>query len=320
MENKKRDVIVDYLRIIGLVLVIAAHCRFPYWFIYGRQFDVPLLFFVSGMSFGYASFSFTKENYISYVKKRFLKLIGTVWIFLVFFFLFFQYVDPKGFDASTIIQSFLLTGSGIMFVWVYRIFFTNAITLPLLNQKEYGKPLLWGFLIYVGIFLNELLHIGVGSLLQGTAYKLFEYVISYTIAYTLIGQAGVFFTKMNQKEKGIYSIVSIVLFLLVGWYNHFIDFEMMKYPPTLYYASYGIAWSSFLYVVLAFVIHKENPLITWLSNHVMDIYLAHIFLYYFVAEKISVGIVQLCTLTVGSCLLAYVITWLQDKMKRGYRL
>ena len=80
-----RNVTIDILRIIGLFLVIAAHCEFPEWFYELREFDVVTLVAVSGMSF-YASSGRSNESYGNYVKKRFLRLVLPVWEFLVLFF------------------------------------------------------------------------------------------------------------------------------------------------------------------------------------------------------------------------------------------
>ena len=49
MKQNTRNVTIDILRVIGLILVISAHCEFPEWFYELWEFDVVTLVAVSGM-------------------------------------------------------------------------------------------------------------------------------------------------------------------------------------------------------------------------------------------------------------------------------
>lgn len=46
--NRKRYIYIDYLKVLGLLLVILAHVNCPSPLMQVRSFDVPLLVFVSG--------------------------------------------------------------------------------------------------------------------------------------------------------------------------------------------------------------------------------------------------------------------------------
>ena len=47
--NRKRYIYIDYLKVLGLLLVILAHVNCPSPLMQVRSFDVPLLVFVSGI-------------------------------------------------------------------------------------------------------------------------------------------------------------------------------------------------------------------------------------------------------------------------------
>ncbi|MFQ3221147.1 MAG: fucose 4-O-acetylase-like acetyltransferase, partial [Paraglaciecola sp.] len=86
-----------------------------------RNFDVPLMVLVSGMSFG-LSYK-TNEEYFNYLWKRVKRLIFPVWIFLTVYFVSLLMLDPQSLDLDlkTVITSYLLIG-GIGYVWIIKVF------------------------------------------------------------------------------------------------------------------------------------------------------------------------------------------------------
>ena len=82
--NRKRYIYIDYLKVLGLLLVILAHVNCPSPLMQVRSFDVPLLVFVSGFL---ASKSYSGHNAKGYYWKRIKRLVFPAWIFLTFFFL-----------------------------------------------------------------------------------------------------------------------------------------------------------------------------------------------------------------------------------------
>lgn len=57
--NRKRYIYIDYLKVLGLLLVMLAHVNCPSPLMQVRSFDVPLLVFVSGFL---ASKSYSGHN------------------------------------------------------------------------------------------------------------------------------------------------------------------------------------------------------------------------------------------------------------------
>ena len=275
--EKKRNPTIDLLRVIGLVLVISAHCGFSSWFTNARDFDVILLMFLSGISFA-LSFQ-PADSYFHYVKKRFFRLVVPVWVFLIFFFLFFRLLG-RTFSLSVMAQSFLLLSGGILFVWVYRVFFTTALLNPFLRRldEKAGKAV---FVILPAVLLaNDLLHELVFSK-AGTAGKILEYLFTYTIAYGMVSLAGMAFSRLEEKGRIFLGAESLILFLIAGLILKFPDFYSVKYPPRLYYCFYGLFWSVLLYLLTDSLHLRSLPSsITWLSVHTMDIFMWHIFAFY----------------------------------------
>ncbi len=68
----KRDSRIDFLRVLGTILVIMAHTGAPTLIQNIRTFDVSMLVFISGMSF---VFSYKDISLKDYLKKRVKKLL-----------------------------------------------------------------------------------------------------------------------------------------------------------------------------------------------------------------------------------------------------
>ena len=279
--SKKRNITIDLLRMIGLFLVIAAHCEFPDWFYELREFDVVTLVAVSGMSF-YISTGSSTETYGDYVKKRFARLVLPVWEFLVLFFVFFRILG-RTFTVREILESFALLSGGILFIWVYRIFFINALLNPLLKKvaEKYDYIMCCAILV-AGLMINQLLYQFGSLLLPGMFGKLFDYIVIYTLGYALISWAGMLWEKGEQRERMVMLGISAAAFVISLIAGGFRPFSEYKYPPQLYYISYGLLVTFGLYVLCSLlpITEKTGRIITWLSANTMRIYMWHIFLYY----------------------------------------
>ena len=78
-----RDLRIDFLKFVGLVMIILAHSGPPGGIFQLRNFDVPLMVFCSGFVFSYGV---SYSGYLSYVMARLQRLVIPVWFFLLFFF------------------------------------------------------------------------------------------------------------------------------------------------------------------------------------------------------------------------------------------
>ena len=312
---KSRNAAIDIMRTLAIILILSAHCWFPDTYQNIREFDVVMMFFLSGMSFGLSAFEFSKEHYSSYVMRRFRKLILPVWGFLAFFFLLFRLIPVYDFSLGTIVKSFALTAGGIMFVWVYRVFFIAALTTPLFayvgRRHRFLPVCVVSILLLV---INDLLYARVFALLSNETFTdLLSYAINYTIGYGVTVYLGCRFVQASRREQWVFSAVFCALFVLTGIRLGMPMMEAYKFPPHLYYLSYGIAWSAVLYLLLDYI-KPRVPLTVWISENCMTIYIAHILVFYLVDPVLTNQWVKFGVLVAGSCIIAWVWTVLKGKL------
>ncbi|NEP44818.1 MAG: acyltransferase, partial [Okeania sp. SIO2H7] len=112
------------------MLIILAHVCPQESFIFNlRNFDVPMMVIVSGYLFSQRYAGNKNYSFLSYLRKRFLRLITPVWCFFIFFFIAVGAIEKlQGnkypFSIREIINAFLLLdGAG----WIIRVFFIVAI-------------------------------------------------------------------------------------------------------------------------------------------------------------------------------------------------
>ena len=124
MANRERDKSIDVLRAIALTGMIIIHISPTIgWIREIRNFDVPLMVFLSGVSFTLSTGG-GKISYSSYVYKRFQRLILPTWVFLVLYYVLFIAINHaigiKGILGAAIPHFTLMTG---WYVWIMRLFF-----------------------------------------------------------------------------------------------------------------------------------------------------------------------------------------------------
>ena len=116
----------------------------------------------------------------------------------------------------------------------------------------------------------------------GTENKLIDTTFYYIIPYGgVLTYLGYNYKRITKKLMVVVISFSVFLGLMVYCWAKFGSFQLVqisKYPPRLYYLSFGIAVSYFLLMICegnTFKIY-QNPVITYISKHSMWIYLWHI--------------------------------------------
>lgn len=320
MEREKK---IDILKSIGVVLIILAHICSSKVIMQLRNFDVPLMVLVSG----YLSVnSFKKSNSLfQYYKKRLIRLIVPTYIFLIIFFVIVKLLNFNAqypFDMKMIIRTFLLL-DGIGYVWIIRVYVLCAFAAPILiyimNKVSKRTIIISAIVIYsayefVNYFFAENLNV------------IFKYVINYLISYSLILYIGMETKKLSNKKITALALMFLAIFvvlLIVNYkiYGKFIATQTMKYPPRLYYVSYALTISMFLFSILdnEMIVNKiYNSTILFISKNSLWIYLWHI-LYIYILSKtliqswiIKFIIVLICTITTVK-LQQIVVNFLEDR-------
>ena len=124
-----RDTTIDIMRVIGIMLIILAHVSPPEFLFQLRTFDVPMMIFISGMSYYVASKKDVKI--VPYVKSRFRRLVVPAWIFITLFYITIYVFNPEKFyDIKKTSINIKLSSKWIWLFLDNKNFFDNRNYFP----------------------------------------------------------------------------------------------------------------------------------------------------------------------------------------------
>ncbi|MEH2104737.1 acyltransferase [Nostoc sp.] len=302
-KSVTRDIRFDILKTLGIFSIILAHIIPQNIFFNIRNFDVPLMVIVSGSLFYCSSY---KKNYslLTYLHRRIPRLIAPVWLFLSFYFISISVVsyllgkDYPFLLKKHIINSFLLL-DGIGYVWVIRVFILMAIISTIimnLYKSCRSKNHFFTVLLFIYICYEILLKIATTINLVNIPFlsSLINNYVFYTISYGCLFGLGIALPTMKRKSILVVAGVFLTVFLLVAGYLSYTQgvipsMQNFKYPPRIYYLSYGIFMSMLTFSVVDILCKKynlnnqENPIvkaIVFISTSTLWIYLWHILFLY----------------------------------------
>lgn len=306
MERKSgRVYTIDVLRTIGLLCVILAHVFPPYHLRVIRSFDVPLMVFVMCWSF---LLSNKNEAYHCYVIKRFKRLVVSCWIFLIIYysaFALFSVVFGTQFHYTLKdIMITALTFEKFGGTWVIRVYFIIALVLPLAKylsfsiKNKYRELIFW---IFLGIVY--MIYYFVFALLNKSDSNVFRF-ITITLGIESVGWiiCTFAFSRIicNKKKTVHYFLITLLIFFICGVHYKWSNIDMYKYPPRLYYISYGLVISLLLVlffnvnikeITISEIICQKFKCIQWLSKNSLWIYYWHMLylsLFKFLLERVSI--------------------------------
>ena len=304
---------------MGLATIIFAHAGPPDILFQLRNYDVPLMVLVSGMSFALAFKP--QESYAQYVWKRVKRLALPTWIFLAGYFAMLALVRPGSEDLAreTIRNSFLLL-SGIGFVWIIRVFLLVALVSPVIykvfqkrkSDNLYVLGLLVAFAAYeIGMPLVE-------PYIPGRFINEISAILFYVVPYALVFGLGLMVPKLSVKKNALLGVFFMAVFgaiaaSLIRTQGTFVWTQQFKYPPTTYYFSYAVGVSIFLWIAsdwLWSLVEKTKPvegLVLFIAQNSMWIYLWHIPLVKALPETLFFGYRFVLLLAIATA-----ITWLQS--------
>jgi fucose 4-O-acetylase-like acetyltransferase len=315
--DKSRNLNFDFLKAIGIICIVLAHTlsKEQKFLFQLRSFDVPLMVIVSGALFWLTS---GQKNYSfwAYLKKRIPRLMIPVWVFLIFFFvisylisLFNSKAYPFGFKE--IFYSFTLLIGGIGYVWIIRVFLLIAFISPFIVSLRNKFQKLSLFLltlvaIYCGytslLFLRskistrEPIQSFTDFLVRRVGFNIFfDQIFVLLIPYGCLFAFGIVMTQISKKRLFLFSLAFLIIFtiLALDYANEagtFVLTQDYKYPPKLYYLSYSLFMSIWLYLAANYVCSDRlnflksfslNKVIFFLSDSSLWIYLWHIFFLYY---------------------------------------
>lgn len=306
-----RDLSLDYLRAIGLLLIILAHVEPPRLLLHIRSFDVILMVIVSTISYG--CFSKKGKPYREYVVSRFKRLVFPTWQFIILSAMLFGVCDyllgkPLHFTPKSIIIG-LLTFSGIGYLWVIRVFLYNAFLNPFIVKVRNLSPWNVYILVISGIMLSQVILIISREIgLEAIA----EITIINMLAYSCVAALGFYFYVSSSHSQRIqlvaYSVLTFITFCKIG------DFipNTTKYPPQFPYLIYGLTVSCILlYIFRISKVERKISFLIFISSNSFWIYFWHVILlniFSFYADYLTFYAVLPCcikwiSITACSCML-----------------
>lgn len=280
---RARDGYIDFLKFVGLTMIMLAHVRPPLWLYELRSFDVPLMLFASGLAFSGRQI----ESQIHFLLTRTLRLVVPVYLFLTGFFAA-QWLSPgRHLQADEVVGSFLLLNThSIGYVWVIKVFLLVMLCTPFmlrLDRKLTDRQ--WGFAILAllgatelsGLLLARLKPVGL------PVYYAYYETVQFGLAYCLPFLFGLRFRSAGQQRerKGLFLLALVVAAVLFALYEQTGDaFHLSsryKFPPRAAFMLWG--------TLAAFVLWSARRvlgglarlrLISFCGRHTLWIYLWHI--------------------------------------------
>ena len=149
---KPRLDFIDFLRFLGITLIVLAHVYPPFALLQLRSFDVPLMIFVSGLSYGGRQI---QPSLKSYYGPRIKRLVIPSYIFLTFYFSLISLFHVK-LNYMGVIKSYLFLNNGtVSYMWIIRIFLLIMLITPFLVRMSNQIKLFYLFVISIIILLIQ---------------------------------------------------------------------------------------------------------------------------------------------------------------------
>jgi peptidoglycan/LPS O-acetylase OafA/YrhL len=316
-----RDQTIDILRCIGLFAIFLAHVTPPDLVLRLRNFDVVLM--VVCMTWSYViSRSKRHTPYFKYIIKRFKRLILPSWLYLTVLLVFTSSIsmvlnEKFIYSVKEIIMGYSLLDR-IGYVWVMRIYLYIAVLSPILyliSNKIKSHCLYFAILIIIYFVYNGIYLLGknISNIL---IYRLFNITVLQFSGWGIVAAIGIrlFSLKENKKNYAIVTTIFAVVFILEMLLNGFASTQDFKYPPQLYYISYGIIVTLIIYILVKRIANKnnDNAVITFISKSSMELYFCQALLLEIINNYCSVSfknnfVLYWVFLVISSMLITYVL-------------
>lgn len=274
------------LRGTSIILMIMIHTnayflsqRIAYITLELSQFVVVFFIFCSAYLFFLKPFVLTGESFISYVKKRVVRLVIPYYVFLVFYLAFSFIANSKKVTLPYVLNNIFLIG-GIDFNWLVLLFIELALLFPLISHFEARHPAIF----YIYTFLSFVSSV---VLLKYTPLPYYRFVM--WLPWSLIPIFTLYFVR-NVNTKWFLTttlIISSILFAAAQFFlqasKHSLQMYNNKYPPNIYHLSYGIAFLVIFYLAAKKGLFSFSPIqkiIHFFSVNSYPIFFIHVLVIY----------------------------------------
>lgn len=320
--RKRRLYYLDFLKTVGLFCIIIAHVNPPNCIIAVRSFDVPLMVIISSFlaNRSYKKYKATNNGIIGYYRSRFARLVFPTWLFFVLYFAVTDIGTGHLHPASYYLKSFLLTRYGVDYVWIILIYLYSALLVPIIERIGFSiKAIVTVILFYLAYEILYHFQIGTNNMAIETTFY-------YIIPYGLLTYIGYNLEKIKRKKLIIFIVANLIIFIATALYLHartgnFQQIQTYKYPPRLYYLSYGIFCSLSLMTICKnkrYEKYFNNKIIQYISSHSMWIYLWHA-LALFIYQKLHLPenwILKFLAVSISAILIVILVNKFLDKLEK----
>lgn len=277
-----RDTSVDLLRFLGISMILLAHIVPPNGVFQLRSFDVPLMIFVSGLSYSGRGIT----GYGRFVWKRLKRLLAPLYLFLVLYLLVVYGLSQAGladwFPDRKIVGTFLLRlNPSIGYVWIFRVFLIVMLMTPPLIRLERAvrRDSTFIGLIAVSFALQCLLVAWFKPLKMG--FWVDDYLL-YAVGYSILFLLGLRMRYADCRRRILFGALFAATMVCAAFAMQraegtWLRMQPYKYPPQFYF----LLWGSAVSVVLWCVKDHWNRLLAWrpllfVGRNTIWIYLWHI--------------------------------------------
>ena len=288
-HQASRNIRLDVLRVIGVLVIVIAHADPPAFLAQLRNFGTPLLIVVSGLTFAYIYAERTLHAR-DFFKRRLARLLFPVWLFLSVFFGIFLLADVLlgkefPFARDEVLLTFALYG-GIGYVWIFKVYVYLALMTPFalrfsasaISNSRYLA------LLAIALSLNWLLVAWVHGSSDARSTEVLDALLFVIVPYAVLYLYGMRLSSLKTSTILLISAVALVVFYAMAAARMdevgvFVPTQADKYPPGPYYLSYALAAVNLVYLGARAVPPMSRFLrsaIIWLSANAMWIYLWHI--------------------------------------------
>ncbi len=277
MKTKKRIIEVDILKSIGILLIILIHtlsCHLNikgFYYLWDKLHFVVLLFVFSSF---YLLFKKKKRiDALPYYKKRIKRLIIPYYVFLAVL-LILRLIFKDSITFSYVLQNLTLV-RGVDINWFVLLFLELTLLTPLILLFLQKAPALTFCLtLLLILFLPQ---------------HLINYKVEMWIGWSLVITATYLIIKKPKLYKWSAFLSLLIYFVLQHLVYHNNSLFSHKYPPDLYYLSYG--WGITYILYLAAIRVKKylsrtpiETLIIYTSKNSYNLYFTHYLALYFLKK------------------------------------
>ncbi len=282
----ERDSYVDFLRGLGLLLIVIAHTFAPDLLRSIRTFDVPLMVFISAVCYK----PLRGGHLGQYLLKRAKRIYIPSAVFLVIFFVLmagpYLVIGKPELNIQKIAGSFfLLNEPSIGYMWIMRVFLLMALLIPLLYNTVRRLPFIAIiFVMSLVLVLQQIMISGQRLVSSQSVLIVYNQFLLYLTGYSVFAVLG-----LKIRELARWQVLTVIILSgLVTAYaiyanNGIFNPEDYKYPPQILYIAYGIFGCMLLWFIKPYISsYTELRIFRYLSQNSMWLYLWHIIPVYFI--------------------------------------